>query len=131
MILVDTCVLLDLFTADTQWLSWSKEQLEAHASQGLAVSDIAFAELSPVFPSAEQALSVLGKMGISLLRPSPQALFLAGQAFIRYKQNRGTAKMILPDFLIGANAEAEHLTLLTRDLDRYQTYFPAIQLIHP
>ncbi len=50
MILVDTCVLLDLFTADPQWLSWSKEQLETHASQGLAISDIAFAELSPVSP---------------------------------------------------------------------------------
>ena len=131
MILVDTCVLLDLFTADPQWLSWSKEQLETHASQGLAISDIAFAELSPVFPSAEEGLRVLGKMRIPLIRPSPEALFLAGQTYLRYKQNKGIAKMILPDFLIGANAAVEHLDLLTRDVARYRIYFPSVRLIHP
>jgi hypothetical protein len=131
VILVDTCGLLDLFTADPQWLSWSKAQLEAHASQGLGISDIAFAELSPVFSSAEEGSGVLKRMNISLLRPSPEALFLAGRAFLRYRQNRGSARMILPDFLIGAQAEAENLSLLTRDCARCQSYFPSVRLLCP
>ena len=131
VILVDTCVLLDLFTADPEWLTWSKEQLEANASQGLGLSDVAFAELSPVFSSTEQGLHILGKMNIALLRPSPAALFLAGRAFVRYRKNRGSSRMVLPDFLIGAHAETEDLNLLTRDCARYQTYFPAVRLIRP
>lgn len=131
MILVDTCVLLDLFTDDPAWLSWSKGQLEAHAPQGLGLSDISFAELSPAFPSPEKALRVLGSMGVLLLRPSPAALCLAGQSFLRYRQNRGAAKMVLPDFLIGAHAQTEGLTLITRDTTRYQSYFPSVRLIAP
>jgi predicted nucleic acid-binding protein len=68
---------------------------------------------------------------LSLLRPSPEALFLAGRAFLRYRQNRGSARMILPDFLIGAQAEAENLSLLTRDCACYQSYFPSVRLLCP
>lgn len=32
---------------------------------------------------------------------------------------------------IGAHAEAEGLTLLTRDAKRYRTYFPKVKLICP
>lgn len=38
---------------------------------------------------------------------------------------------VLPDFYIGAHAEAEKLTLLTRDPTRYRTYFPEVDLICP
>ena len=37
----------------------------------------------------------------------------------------------LPDFFIGAHAEAEGLTHLTRDAARYRTYFPQVSLIAP
>lgn len=131
MILVDTCVLLDIFTADPTWLAWSKHALQSHASGGLAINDMVFAELSAAFPSPEAEILTLEKMRISLLRPSPKALFGAGQALLAYKKNRGTAKLILPDFYIGAHAQAENLALLTRDSDRYQTYFPTVRLISP
>jgi hypothetical protein len=37
----------------------------------------------------------------------------------------------LPDFYIGAHAEVEGLTLVTRDAARYRTYFPNVSLITP
>jgi predicted nucleic acid-binding protein len=37
----------------------------------------------------------------------------------------------LPDFYIGAHAEAEGLTLVTRDAARYRTYFPTVAVIAP
>ena len=131
MILVDTCVLLDIFTADPQWLGWSKDALQSHSLLGLAICDVVFAELSAVFPTVEAEIQTLEKMRISILRPSPKALFGAGQAFLGYKKNRGTAKLILPDFFIGAHAQAERLSLVTRDCERYRTYFPDVQLICP
>ena len=131
MILVDTCVLLDIFTSDPKWLGWSKENLQANAAQGLGISDIVFAELAAAFGTPEAEILTLEKMRISILRPSPKALFEAGTAFLRYKRNKGTAKLILPDFFIGAHAQADGLVLLTRGSDRYRTYFPSAQLICP
>jgi len=37
----------------------------------------------------------------------------------------------LPDFYIGAHAETDNLTLLTRDARRYRSYFPAVKLVTP
>lgn len=37
----------------------------------------------------------------------------------------------LPDFFIGAQAQAEGWTLLTRDSTRYRRYFPKVALICP
>jgi predicted nucleic acid-binding protein len=38
---------------------------------------------------------------------------------------------VLPDFYIGAHALQDRLKLLTRDPQRYRTYFPAVELICP
>ena len=43
----------------------------------------------------------------------------------------GVRSSPLPDFYIGAHAEAEGLTLVTRDAARYRTYFPQVKLIAP
>jgi hypothetical protein len=37
----------------------------------------------------------------------------------------------MPDFCIGAHAAVTGYRLLTRDLRRYQTYFPTIDIIAP
>ncbi|MEJ1974722.1 MAG: hypothetical protein WDN49_00445 [Acetobacteraceae bacterium] len=59
------------------------------------------------------------------------ALFLAGKAFQRYRAAGGTRTGVLPDFFIGAHASIAGLALLTRDAQRYRTYFPTISLIAP
>jgi len=38
---------------------------------------------------------------------------------------------VLPDFFIGAHAQADGHQLLTRDAGRYRSYFPDIDLISP
>ena len=59
------------------------------------------------------------------------ALFLAGKAFQNYRSRGGTRTGVLPDFFIGAHAVAEKLSLLTRDVRGYRSYFPTIALITP
>jgi len=38
---------------------------------------------------------------------------------------------VQPDFLIGAHAAVQTLPVLTRDVGRYRSYFPTIELISP
>ena len=60
-----------------------------------------------------------------------EALFLAGKAFLTYRKRKGSKKTPLPDFYIGAQAAVLNMDLITRDVSRYRSYFPTVQLITP
>jgi predicted nucleic acid-binding protein len=71
-------------------------------------------------------------LGLTMLPTPRAALFLAGKAFDAYRHQKGTTKTgVLPDFFIGAHALVSGVPLLTRDVRRYRTYFPTLQLITP
>lgn len=132
MTLVDTNVLLDLVTDDPDWAEWSIRQLDAAAIQGaLVIDDVVYAELSVRFTHIETLDAVLDEAGITMAAMPRAALFLAGKAFQRYRASGGVRTGVLPDFFIGAHAAAAGLTLLTRDPQRYRTYFPTVELITP
>jgi predicted nucleic acid-binding protein len=59
------------------------------------------------------------------------AAFLAGKAFLEYRRRGGARRTPLPDFYIGAHAAIAGFRLLTRDVTRYRTYFPKLELIAP
>lgn len=59
------------------------------------------------------------------------ALFQAARAFQAYRRRGGTRNGVLPDFLMGAQAAALRLPLLTRDRGRYTTSFPDVVPIAP
>ena len=132
MTLVDTNILLDLATADPDWSDWSIRQLERASSHGpLIVNDITYAELSVRFDKIEAVDHFLQTGGFDL-HPTPRpALFLAGKIFRAYRERGGPRTGVLPDFLIGAHAAVAGLPLLTRDIGRYRTYFPTVDLIAP
>ena len=82
-------------------------------------------------PSPAHQDEFLGTLGVQLLELSRPAARLAGLAFRSYRQRGGTKTGVLPDFFIGAHAQAEGYQLLTRDAGRYKAYFPNIKLICP
>jgi len=132
MILVDTCVLLDVVQADSRWADWSQEQLERAAEWGgLLINPIIYAEFSVWYEDLRQLDRVLADFGAAYEELPRTALFLAGKAFRQYRARRGTRSSVLPDFFIGAHAAVRELPLLTRDTARIRTYFPTVALLAP
>ena len=131
-ILVDSNIILDLFTRDPEWTPWSKATLQTYSkTHQLAINVIVYSELSLGFDRVEALDAALVKIGVRL-RPLPkEALFLAARAFKSYRRRGGTRTSTLPDFFIGAHAAAEGLPLITRDAKRYQTSYPKLRLISP
>ncbi len=132
MTLVDTNILLDLVTDNRDWADWSQGQLEAAAVRGpVLINDVVYAEFSVGFRRFEEVEAVLSAAQIEMAALPREALFLAGKAFLRYRAGGGQRSGVLPDFFIGAHAAVLQFPLLTRDVRRYRTYFPTVQLIAP
>jgi predicted nucleic acid-binding protein len=130
--LVDTNVLFDLVTNDPIWADWSLRQIESQALRDrLVINPVVYAELSVSFDRLENVDAFLGGTGIEVDEIPRAALFLAGKAFQTYRARGGTKTGVLSDFFIGAHAVAEGISLLTRDVRRYRSYFPRIKLIAP
>jgi predicted nucleic acid-binding protein len=130
--LVDSNVLLDIIQEDPRWAEWSAERLAEAFNRGIVViNPIIFAEVALAFDSQED-LNAHFRPGEYERQPLPwHAAMLAARAFANYRRRGGSKTAPLPDFYIGAHAEVESLTLLTRDAARYRTYFPKVKLIAP
>jgi predicted nucleic acid-binding protein len=130
--LVDTNVLLDVVTDDPTWADWSIRQLDAAAVNGpLVINSMVYAELSVRFERIEDLDEVLAEAGITMEAVPRAALFLAGKVFRRYRAASANCNGIPPDVFIGAHAAVSKRPLLTRDIQRYRTYFPTLKLIAP
>ena len=131
-ILIDSCVLLDLFTDDPNWAEWSETILERYSQTNtLYINSVVYTELPIGFKRIEELESAIAELGLKVLEIPREALFLTGKVFLQYRKNRGTKNSPLPDFFIGAHATIAKFTLVTRDTGKYKTYFPQVQLIHP
>ncbi len=130
--LIDSNVLLDIFTEDPQWLGWSTEALSDAGEAGPQyINPLIYAEVSVRFSRIEDLEDALPSADFRRAALPWAAAFLAGKAFLSYRRSRGTASTPLPDFFIGAHAAVADLALLTRDARRYRTYFPTVRLLAP
>jgi len=130
--LVDTNVLIDVLNNEPQWVDWSIHQLRVQSKiHVLSINPIIYAELSCTFKKVEDLDEVLQVMELKFNQIPKPALFLAGKAFQRYRRQGGVKNSILADFFIGAHAAVSRLPVLTRDTQRYQTYFPTVKLVSP
>ena len=130
--LVDTNVLVDVLVNDPDWVDWSIAQLRAQSQiQRLIINPIIYAELSLTFSSVEALDRVLAGMVLPVVEVPKPALFLAGKAFVQYRRRGGQKSNVLADFFIGAHAAVARLPVLTRDAQRYQSYFPSVRLVTP
>jgi predicted nucleic acid-binding protein len=132
MTLVDTNVLLDILSNNPVWSEWSLRQLAQRAGLGpVNINEIVYAEISARMESQPEVDQALEDLYVGFDRMPMHALFLAGKAFGRYRSSGGVRTGVLPDFFIGAHAQVLGCPLLTRDVRRYRTYFPDVELITP
>jgi predicted nucleic acid-binding protein len=132
MTLVDTSILLDVLLDDPVYAEMSEAALkDARRLQGLVFSETVLAEIRPVFQSDAELESFVADIGLEY-RPCPrEAAMLAGRMYADYLRNRGTAKRVVPDFLIGAHAAVSGYTLLVRDRGYYRNYFHDLNVVEP
>ncbi len=132
MILVDTCVWLDVLGDDPRWAKWSQSQLDLAIHRGgIAINPVVYAELSVGFDRIERLDAALATLSATFEDLPRAALFLAGKAFRQYRLRSGTRTGVLPDFFIGAHAAVRGWPVLTRDVARIHNYFPTVVLLAP
>jgi len=130
--IVDTCVLLDVFSADPKFGDLSAQLLEKCASAGLAICPITYAELAPAFKgNAILQNEFLTEIGIDFrLAWSWRETEMAQHGWNRFIQLRKTLtvpKRPIADIFIGAFA-AVHGGLLTRNEDDFERIFPGLKI---
>jgi predicted nucleic acid-binding protein len=131
-LLVDSNVILDIFLDDPQWANWSERTLNRYGhDHKLLINPMIYTEVSIGFERIEEVEAAMTAAGFEMLPIPKEALFLAGKAFLQYRRRRGAKSSPLPDFFIGAHAAVLGIDLITRDVSRYRTYFPTVNLITP
>jgi predicted nucleic acid-binding protein len=130
-LIVDTNILLDIYTQDQTWEERSAAAIASAADVAvLVINPIIYAELSVGIEKIEELDQFLG----TDFRRDPlpwEAAFVAGKAFLAYRWRGGLKTAPLPDFYIGAHAAVQGMKILTRDPKRYTSYFPAVNIIEP
>jgi predicted nucleic acid-binding protein len=129
---VDTSVLLDVFLADPTFGVRSREALRACTHEGsLVACDVVWAEIAAAFAAERSAREALERLGVEFSSIDAATALAAGKAFKDYRRRGGTRQRVVPDFLVGAHAQAAADRLLTRDRGFYRLYFQAIPILDP
>lgn len=131
-VLVDSNVILDVFTQDLRWFDWSSAALQDAVDSSVAViNPIIYAEVSVNFSTVEELDFKLPQDVFRRDQLPWPAAFLAGKAYRIYRRNPGVKRSPMPDFYIGAHAAVAGLRLLTRDPTLYRSHFPTVKLLCP
>ena len=130
--LVDTSVLLDILVDDKRFAESSELLLRKCRNKGrLVICEVVLAEIRPALESEAELSSFCEDIGLEFEACPLEAASLAGAMYARYLANKGTAKRVLPDFLVGAQAQVGGQILLARDRGYYREYFKDIELLDP
>ncbi len=128
---VDSSVLLDLFTDDPVWGDWSSARLaEAFDAGPVVINPLIFAELSVGFERVEDLDDALPPQ-ITRDDLPWEAAFPAGRCFVEYRRAGGARRSPLPDFYIAAHAATTRRRLLTRDRPPHVELLPSLNVVSP
>lgn len=138
MILLDTNVIIDALDKKSPAHAWAKQLIvEAVTGSGAAVNTITIAELSAGDLNPVTVETDLRNWGIQILDLPVASAIVCGSAYRRYRFARKKSSSTpapatpLPDFFIGAHAEIMGWKIATRDVQRFQTYYPKVKLLVP
>ena len=102
-----------------------------HADNDIRINPIIVAEVAVRFPAFDLLLEACATFNFAIEPLTLIECHRAGQAFAEYRRREGKRTTILPDFLIGAQAEIRGWPLVTRDRKGFASYFPDLKIIDP
>ena len=129
-VLIDSNIVIDIAGTEGEWTRWSIEQASFFVG-GLLINPVIYSELCSPLESFAEVENLIAYLGLGYREMPKDALFLAAQVYKLYRSRGGQKTAPLPDFFIGAHAAVLGIPILTRDVARYRTYFPAVELICP
>lgn len=131
-VLIDSNILIDIFSDSPEWYKWSRDNL-TYLSQmtELFINPVIYSKISIGFSKIEELERCLNVLPVKMSEIPREALFLAGKAFLNYRKNKGNKSASLPDFYIGAHAAVKRWQIITRDPKRMSFYFPSLEIISP
>jgi predicted nucleic acid-binding protein len=129
---VDSSVLIDVLTADADFVMSSEAALNEALSAGdVVICDAVVAEVQTALDTRETAMETLNTLGVRYLATAEVAAVRAGHMQRRYRDNGGRRERVVADFLIGAHALMQCDALITRDAGFFREYFKGLKLIVP
>lgn len=128
--LVDTNIWIDCMDPGSRWHEWSVDQLQRCSEQApLHVNLVIYTELLIPGPDV-RALDAMLDVYDTLRSTLPWSCAgLAARAYLNYRRRGGVRTVPLPDFYIGAHAAAANLSVLSRDVRPYRSYFPRVRCV--
>jgi predicted nucleic acid-binding protein len=132
VVLVDSNVFFDAADNDSPQQAWALEFLDQYRGQ-MGINQVVFTEL--LNTSSPQAIEAgLNAFAVARLDMPWDACLIAARAFSKYlnrraRQGERKRSAPLPDFFIGAHAEATGFPVATSDRGRFESYFPNVALI--
>jgi predicted nucleic acid-binding protein len=126
---LDSSVVILLLRRQPGWKAWQDTLRQAAMEGPLLISPPAFAECSVGFSSAEEAAKRFESIQVRFDPLVPEAAWLAGQVFLRYRREGGPRLHLLPDFLIAAHASVQADRLAAIDRGYLRRYFPDLPLL--
>ena len=129
---VDTNVLIDVFAADSEFGTSSREHLRRCLQEGgLVACDVVWAEVAAGFPHPQDADEVMERLGVRFIPLDNQAACAAGGAWRAHRERGGDRRRVIADFLIGAHAAQVADRLLSRDRGFYRSAFAELAVVDP
>ncbi len=90
-VLIDSNVMLDIFTKNKEWFAWSSETLAYYAERELLyINPIIYSEISVGFARIEELEEALPSDYIHRENLPYEAAFLAGKCFLKYRKAGGS-----------------------------------------
>jgi predicted nucleic acid-binding protein len=129
---LDSSVILDVLTNDSRFSEKSATALRRASAEGkLIVCDCVIAEIFPVFVGKDKLDEFLKDWNLEFQPLDLPAAVVAGSYFATYLSRGGSAKRVIPDFLVGAHAVKHADRLLARDRGYLKDYFKELSIWDP